>query len=213
MNNVSFTDRSANPGTAPCGDSGWQAGLSEGFISISEQYEYVAAELGESPIERMFIVAGLLLNLIDKPWFDFGLQGPQFDGSPYHSYVFTQEKIENYRVDFLVMGTGIFDEVNIVVECDGHEFHERNATQAARDRQRDRRLQLLGYHILRFTGSELYNCSFACACEVARLLIEKSSVSGKPAVALFAPSLDRHIAGAAARRSNRTAAANSGEAD
>lgn len=39
-----------------------------------------------------------------------------------------------------------------VIECDGHEFHERTKRQAARDRSRDRAIQAFGYRIFRFTG-------------------------------------------------------------
>jgi very-short-patch-repair endonuclease len=54
----------------------------------------------------------------------------------------------------------------IVVECDGHDFHERTKEQAARDRSRDRRLQAAGHHVLRFTGSEIYRDPMKCAEEV-----------------------------------------------
>jgi very-short-patch-repair endonuclease len=47
--------------------------------------------------------------------------------------------------------------INIVVEIDGHEFHERTKEQAKRDRMRDRLMLMDGYMVLRYTGSEIYS--------------------------------------------------------
>ena len=57
-------------------------------------------------------------------------------------------------------------ESKIIVECDGHDFHERTKEQAAKDKRRDRELQRLGYKVYRFTGKEINEDSIACAREV-----------------------------------------------
>lgn len=44
----------------------------------------------------------------------------------------------------------------ILIECDGHDFHERTKEQARKDRSRDRRIQRRGSYVLRFTGSEIW---------------------------------------------------------
>jgi very-short-patch-repair endonuclease len=54
----------------------------------------------------------------------------------------------------------------LVVECDGHDFHERTKLQAARDRARDRRSQHDGIPVFRFTGSELWADAWGRAREV-----------------------------------------------
>jgi len=54
----------------------------------------------------------------------------------------------------------------MIVECDGHDFHERTKEQAARDRERDRSAQLAGIEIYRFTGSELWRDPLGCADQV-----------------------------------------------
>jgi hypothetical protein len=59
---------------------------------------------------------------------------------------------------------------NLIIECDGHEFHEKTKAQAARDKKRDRTLQSLGYVVIRFTGSEVYNDPIACAEEALECL-------------------------------------------
>lgn len=78
--------------------------------------------------------------------------------------VFPQAQIGSHRVDFLVLhvkpGGGY---AGIIVECDGHDFHERTKEQAASDKSRDRELQSHGFHVLRFTGSEIWRDAYACA--------------------------------------------------
>ena len=81
--------------------------------------------------------------------------------------------LENWRVDFLVRAVG-FDSKRggapyvrrLIVECDGHEFHERTKEQAARDRRRDRMAQEKGIAIFRFTGSQIWADPWECAGEV-----------------------------------------------
>lgn len=54
----------------------------------------------------------------------------------------------------------------LVVECDGHDYHERTKEQAAKDRSRDRNLQMSGYTVFRFTGYEIYRAPLKCAKQV-----------------------------------------------
>jgi very-short-patch-repair endonuclease len=82
-----------------------------------------------------------------------------------------QAKLNGARVDFLVTYQAIEDEGEgvelyqrqVVVECDGHDFHERTKEQAARDRERDRGLQGLGLNVFRYTGAEIWRDVFGCA--------------------------------------------------
>ncbi|MFK4794932.1 endonuclease domain-containing protein [Sphingobium sp. ZW T5_29] len=70
-----------------------------------------------------------------------------------------QEQIGRYRADFLLECEGR----RLVVECDGHDFHERTKKQAARDRSRDRWFISECIHVMRFTGSEIYADALSCA--------------------------------------------------
>lgn len=79
-----------------------------------------------------------------------------------------------YRADFLLMPVQ-WDVYNtsipiLIVECDGHNFHEKTKEQAKKDKERDRDLQMHGYRIIRFTGSEINNSSYACAMSVMKIL-------------------------------------------
>jgi very-short-patch-repair endonuclease len=83
----------------------------------------------------------------------------------------TQKQIGPYRVDFLFTATsckGAQNTSTLVVECDGHDFHERTKEQARNDRSRDRALQEMGHTVFRFTGSEIYRAPLACARQIFR---------------------------------------------
>lgn len=79
---------------------------------------------------------------------------------------------ERYRADFLISYPFFGAHFAVVVECDGHAFHERTKKQAARDRRRDRDIQRMGYQIFRFTGSELNADARGCAVEVLTAIEE-----------------------------------------
>lgn len=131
----------------------------------------------ESPIERYMLVA-LRYGSVEYVGDTAGVAHPDVfqgfsksgwknhDASKY--WIYPQAVIGKYRVDFVVAYTP--DEkwpvTLIVVECDGHEFHEKTKEQAARDKARDRYLTTNGYKVLRFTGSEIYHDAKKCAIEV-----------------------------------------------
>lgn len=85
--------------------------------------------------------------------------------------VVPQFSIKNYRVDFLVILPR--DEEKYVIECDGHDFHEKTKEQAAKDKKRDRDLQLMGFKVLHFTGSEIWKSSGNCILESMGVLYRK----------------------------------------
>lgn len=136
-------------------------------------YEEVAARLAstdmsaflgrhESPIEELMGRALLVDHIIGNR------AGRDISKDESCDVIFEQQaKIDKFRVDFLLrVRCHLRDRIGIVVECDGHEFHERTKEQAARDKSRDRRLAELGYTVLRFTGSEIYRNPLACASQV-----------------------------------------------
>jgi len=147
----------------------------------------------ESPIER--VMAAALVSAFrfltpiptrtGKPHAD-----PNKEGSaPAQISIFPQAIIGEWRADFLIISNPYYEwgsPIRIVVECDGHEFHERTKHQAARDRGRDRKMQQLGYVVLRFTGSEIWADPMRCAHEVASCLLNladdqrKRSLEARP---------------------------------
>lgn len=75
--------------------------------------------------------------------------------------LYVQQPVCGFVADFVLAGM----HRPLVIECDGHEFHCTRES-LARDRKRDRDLQLAGYTVLRFTGSQIHTDPNACAREV-----------------------------------------------
>jgi very-short-patch-repair endonuclease len=116
----------------------------------------------DSPIERLFLIAFILVGH-DAGGVTFG-EPPAPDMEDWF-FVIPQAPIGQYKADF-VIGLTEYPTQRVVVECDGHDFHERTKEQAAHDRKRDREMQSAGFKVFRFTGSEIYRDAFKCADEV-----------------------------------------------
>jgi very-short-patch-repair endonuclease len=71
------------------------------------------------------------------------------------------------RADF-VFAWNESNQVVLVVELDGHEFHERTKDQALGDRTKDRQVQLRGHMMLRFTGREIVSYGDRCMHDLMR---------------------------------------------
>lgn len=102
----------------------------------------------ESPIEKMLYES---------------LQGwERLEGIP-NLDVEMQREFGEYRVDF---GFFFGSRLVLVVECDGHDFHEKTKDQAKRDKSRDRWfLNEFDVPTIRFTGSEIFAKAEDCARE------------------------------------------------
>jgi very-short-patch-repair endonuclease len=165
---------------------------------VDERYSFlskVIADVCESPIEEMMLAALVIELGIDHVRAEHCILGrrgapcelDQFlfecqanaDMAPqvtteYVVCIGPQIKLGAYRVDFLIWVRHMFAdphrEMMIVVECDGHDFHERTKEQAQRDKSRDRAIQAGGYKVFRFTGSEIFRNPFAGAQEVEKII-------------------------------------------
>lgn len=133
--------------------------------AIETYYQAVAVPTCESPIEATLMTA--LYAVLSRITVDI-IYGEPSDGAS-GIFIIPQAPIGNYRADFLIGMCGRAG--RIVVECDGHQFHERTKEQAERDRRRDREMQRLGFQVFRFTGSEIYRDAFSCATEIASSLL------------------------------------------
>lgn len=128
----------------------------------------------ESPIEEKFLWA--LRYVVLKDWHNLWTRD---DGDGPFTFLSMDEleitvdqqfECDPYRLDFLLTSTRFFRgfPIQVAVEIDGHEWHERTKEQAARDRKRDRDLLRRGIHTVRFTGSEVYSDADGCALEALR---------------------------------------------
>jgi very-short-patch-repair endonuclease len=164
-------------------------------------YEYWAP-FCESEIEKMFLMsliskqhdemslvmldptewgadpAGFLANdmLRHLDW-EIGPRGPTPIG------VMMQVPVGSYRVDFLLYGIyathpdqSTWVKIPLIVECDGHDFHEKTKDQAKRDKKRDRALMAQGYHCMRFTGAEIWRDPEACVNEAVNFVIRQQNI-------------------------------------
>lgn len=82
----------------------------------------------------------------------------------------TQVHVEGFRVDFMLCRSirseireDPFISTPIMVECDGHQFHEKTKEQVRADNERDRILQSAGFPVHRFSGSEIWLRPLQCA--------------------------------------------------
>lgn len=123
----------------------------------------------ESPIEQLLALELESLDLegihVFNPYIDvLGIE--------------KQQKIEakgkKYRVDFLIP---VYYKnqggINFVIECDGHDFHQKTKKQVEADNERQRNLQEEGYEVIRFSGTEIYHKPYQCAVTVKNIILSK----------------------------------------
>lgn len=85
-------------------------------------------------------------------------------------WVTPQAKVGPYRVDLLVWLSYGKTVAGLVVECDGHDFHEKTKDQASRDKKRDREILKAGFPVVRFSGRDIYRSPAECVEQIRELL-------------------------------------------
>jgi len=138
------------------------------FDDLARISDAWVSEHFSSPIEQILFAELLFLNN--------GYVMVAFDQAPdVHKNTNPVEfsrhiKIGVYEADFLITTTRGEKKECVVIECDGHDFHEKTKQQAAHDKKRDRWFLRNGYKVLRFTGSEIYNDVASCGEEINSIL-------------------------------------------
>lgn len=144
----------------------------EELVNNYEDELYSSIYECESPIEQLMAIN---LSLIEKK-FSSIISNIEILG------LIQQKKIKinkkNYRVDFLLEASFKYnnkyeDLISIVIECDGYDFHQKTKEQAQRDYEKDRCLQMEGYYVLRFSGSEIYNDFAECNKKIVHFICKK----------------------------------------
>lgn len=147
----------------------------------------------DSPIEQMLLlglvnlfcdseVTGLEFIDSDDRWDRFEIS------SAVDIVIYPQANVGKYRVDFrvkLIEYKGLYPQYGqdkhyikeLIIECDGHEFHEKTKQQVQKDKKRDRDLTAMGFHVLRFTGSEIWKDPFLCAREIHNQLVRSKKTA------------------------------------
>lgn len=151
-------------------------------VDYAEELEWRISELSkdcESPIEKLLLAAivtgahdGQFAPEFLGGWRHLGTKQARFVGAYRDDARFdgicllVQAPVLAYRADFLIdcqFGRLV---KQFVVECDGHDYHERTKEQAARDRNRDREMTAAGITVIRFTGSEIWKDAASCSYQV-----------------------------------------------
>ena len=87
-----------------------------------------------------------------------------------------QPQYGHYRADFGISTWAHDNEDSppfiVIIEVDGHDYHERTKEQAERDKKRDRFMTSTEAKVFRFTGREVYRDADACAYEVMEYVIK-----------------------------------------
>ncbi len=131
---------------------------------ISNLMNYGVNQHTKSPIEIIFLVQ-FLIQTNDN------------------LFIFCQDEIKTknnkYYADFVICyDRYVCDKLNknfkLVIECDGYEFHQKTKKQVEKDNDREYNLKLLGYNILRFSGSEIYNNPKECVDKVLNFISQKN---------------------------------------
>jgi very-short-patch-repair endonuclease len=133
----------------------------------------------QSPIEE--IMLGKIIFVTDgytDPW--WASSPKELEECDFKTTFEMQAQIDKYRVDFLFTCRGGGLVRRLVVECDGHEFHEKTKEQARRDKSRDRFFVSKGIPCLRFTGSEIFRDADACKDEIESVLADVMTAVAEP---------------------------------
>lgn len=83
------------------------------------------------------------------------------------------------KVRFDMVAIVAWTEAVIVIEYDGHDFHERTREQARRDKSRDRLVTLRGWEPVRFTGAEVYEDPVAPFDHIVETYSRKAQARGR----------------------------------
>ena len=124
-------------------------------------------EACKSPIEKIFAFAVDIL-CFDNLKYKYIRIIPQED-------IWIKDK--HYIADF-IFNTEEFEELHfehpfkLIIECDGHEYHNLTKKQVAQDNNRDFDLKNNGYDVIHFSGSQLFTDPFECATKVLDYICE-----------------------------------------
>jgi very-short-patch-repair endonuclease len=78
-------------------------------------------------------------------------------------HIYPQHPVGKYRLDFAI------PDKRVAIELDGHQYH-KTKYQRTQDAKRDRWLYGQGWHVLRFTGTEIHQDLDRCIDEICALV-------------------------------------------
>lgn len=162
----------------------WLRSLSRLAVPQTDKMRFAEGR-GDSPIETALFAALIVEARFGELSFervvstDRGARAAEY--FPGAMTIEPQVDILDFRVDFLisVIGAESGRVKQLVVECDGHEFHHATKQQISRDDARDRLLQMGGYSVFRYPGSDIW----ADPCRHASQVVEWAAAAIRDAEA------------------------------
>lgn len=143
-----------------------------------------------SPAEQIFTVA----FCIHYAWYtkdrdSFTMSSIEWAFDCQHVIKYKDKKyIADFVIDFNLINEedgGRFFEQNpqfknlkYVIEIDGHEYHSKKHQMAA-DYERENNLKELGYSVIRFTGSQVYNNPLSCVDKMISIIVNDIDKDGE----------------------------------
>lgn len=118
----------------------------------------------DSPIEKILLYA--LMQESDSLWLGLEYRPQQvikFDGKRYIADILFEQDIYYTEKPY-----------KVVIECDGHEFHEATKEQVEKRNNRDMDLKMQGYDVLHYSGSQIFKNPRKCAREITKYIILKA---------------------------------------
>ncbi len=137
--------------------------------ACDEQDQYAFGPQGVRPIDPNHPA----LHSVDYACDFYGVDPDENEDIDNSFFIWSGVRVATYRVDFMIERD---KHRRLIVECDGHEFHDRTKQQAAYDRARDRELFRMGLPTIRFTGSEIHHSPERCAAEVWTCLFSMQDI-------------------------------------
>ena len=155
----------------------WAREFSIKFASMPDKFKEIYMEYLYSAIVNEDARARVLVDVIGLPeycespieqilWLTLNLYVLDFN----KNYTFSeQEEIEVngkiYRADFLYEEDSE-NPFKLIIECDGHDFHEKTKEQVEKRNNRDMDLKMSGFDVIHFSGSQIFNKPYSCAKEI-----------------------------------------------
>lgn len=128
----------------------------------------------DSPIEDLFWIAchvqcaSVTTEINNEIWV-----APRQYAKGAGVHITPQYQVGKYRADFLLEQVQIGPDsilTPVIVELDGHAFHDRDKHQRSYEKARDREFQRSGFKVLHFTGSDVFADPYKVAFEALQFI-------------------------------------------
>ena len=117
----------------------------------------------KSPIEKMFLAAFCFIKQLET----------------LNVCIYPQYTIGKYNVDFLVCKSN-WRSKGLIIELDGHNFHDRDEKQRRHEKERDRFLQSEKYKVFHYTGKEITDNPYQAVMDAVNYLYGEKSKNLSP---------------------------------